>query len=95
MAIILKVMAAINKFCDIQLPVVRLERESGLDSRDLVWIKRKISEDMISILGVGHRHVDSNEARRDEIRRLMSEYFGYMNSDDELSLELVSRLKPT
>jgi transcription initiation factor TFIIIB Brf1 subunit/transcription initiation factor TFIIB len=93
LAIILKVMAAINHFCDIQLPVVRLERESGLDSRDLVWIKRKISEDMHSILGVGHRHVDSSEARRDEIRRVTSEYFGYMNSDDELSRELVSRLK--
>ena len=87
--------ASINQYADIQLDVVRRERQSGVDLRDIQWVKRKVrSED--AIFRVGHRPRDSSEVRRDRIRRVTFEFFGYMNSDDEISPELAHRLrKPT
>jgi len=92
LALILCVMRSLNQYGDIQLGVVMRERESGVPQNDILWVRRKLSSDLRSIFAAGTRHSDSNEARRHRIRRVMSEFFGYMNSDDELSRELVSRL---
>ena len=93
LSLILCVMRSLNQYADIQLGVVKRERESGVPQNDILWVRRKVSSDLRSIFAAVHRHGDSNEARRDLIRRVMSEFFGYMNSDDELSSELVSRLR--
>ena len=93
LSLILCVMRSLNQYGDIQLGVVRRERESGVPQNDILWVRRKVSSDLDSIFRVGHRPRDSSEARRDRIRRITSEFFGYMNSDDELSPELVSRLR--
>tara|TARA_B100001939_G_scaffold338826_1_gene344869 strand:- start:1230 stop:1703 length:474 start_codon:yes stop_codon:yes gene_type:complete len=86
-------MRSLNQYADIQLDVVRRERQSGVDLRDIQWVKRKVRSDLDAIFRVGHRPRDSSEVRRDRIRRVTSEFFGYMNSDDEISRELVSRLR--
>tara|TARA_B100000676_G_scaffold291284_1_gene325668 strand:- start:314 stop:1207 length:894 start_codon:yes stop_codon:yes gene_type:complete len=93
LSLILCVMRSLNQYGDIQLGVVKRERESGVPQNDILWVRRKVASDLRSIFAAVHRHGDSNEARRDLIRRVMSEFFGYMNSDDELSPELVSRLR--
>ena len=93
LALILCVMRSLNQYADIQLDVVRRERQSGVDLRDIQWVKRKVRSDLDAIFRVGHRPRDSSEVRRDRIRRVTSEFFGYMNSDDEISRELVSRLR--
>ena len=93
LALILCVMGSINQYADIQLDVLRRERQSGVDLRDIQWVKRKVKSDLDSIFRVGHRPRDSSEVRRDRIRRVTSEFFGYMNSDDEISPKLVDRLR--
>ncbi|MGB1692246.1 MAG: hypothetical protein ACPHDQ_05845, partial [Candidatus Thalassarchaeaceae archaeon] len=93
LALILCVMRSLNQYADIQLDVVRRERQSGVDLRDIQWVKRKVSSDLDAIFRVGHRPRDSSEVRRDRIRRVTSEFFGYMNSDDEISPKLVDRLR--
>ena len=93
LALILCVMRYLNQYADIQLDVVRRERQSGVDLRDIQWVKSEVRSDLDAIFRVGHRPRDSSEVRRDGIRRVTSEFFGYMNSDDEISRELVSRLR--
>ena len=93
LALILCVMGSINQYADIQLDVLRRERQSGVDLRDIQWVKRKVKSDLDSIFRVGHRPRDSSEVRRDRIRRVTSEFFGYMDSDDEISPKLVDRLR--
>ena len=93
LSLILCVMRSLNQYADIQLGVVKRERESGVPQNDILWVRRKIASDLRSIFAAVHRHGDSNEARRDRIRRVTSEFFGYMNSDDEISHELVDRLR--
>ena len=93
LALILCVMGSINQYADIQLDVLRRERQSGVDLRDIQWVKRKVKSDLDSIFRVGHRPRDSSEVRRDRIRRVTSEFFGYMNSDDTISPKLVDRLR--
>ena len=93
LSLILCVMRSLNQYADIQLGVVKRERESGVPQNDILWVRRKVASDLRSIFAAVHRHGDSNEARRDRIRRVTSEFFGYMNSDDEISHELVDRLR--
>ena len=93
LSLILCVMRYLNQYADIQLGVVKRERESGVPQNDILWVRRKVASDLRSIFAAVHRHGDSNEARRDRIRRVTSEFFGYMNSDDEISHELVDRLR--
>ena len=93
LSLILCVMRSLNQYADIQLGVVKRERESGVPQNDILWVRRKIASDLRSIFAAVHRHGDSNEVRRDRIRRVTSEFFSYMNSDDEISHELVDRLR--
>ena len=93
LALILCVMRSLNQYADIQLGVVKRERESGVPQNDILWVRRKVLSDLDSIFRVGHRPRDSSEVRRDRIRRITSEFFGYMNSDDEISPKLVDRLR--
>ena len=93
LALILCVMRSLNQYADIQLGVVKRERESGVPQNDILWVRRKVLSDLDSIFRVGHRPRDSSEVRRDRIRRITSEFFGYMNSDNEISPKLVDRLR--
>lgn len=93
LALILCVMRSLNQYGDIQLGVVKRERESGVPQNDILWVRKKVASDLRSLFAAAHRHGESNEARRDLIRRVMSEFFGYMKSDDEISSELVDRLR--
>jgi hypothetical protein len=93
LSLILCVMRSLNQYADIQLGVVKRERESGVPQNDILWVRRKVASDLRSIFAAIHRQGDSSEVRRDRIRRVTSEFFGYMNSDDEISRELVSRLR--
>ena len=93
LALILCVMRSLNQYADIQLGVVKRERESGVPQNDILWVRRKVLSDLDSIFRVGHRPRDSSEVRRDRIGRITSEFFGYMNSDNEISPKLVDRLR--
>lgn len=93
LGLILNVMSSINQFCDLQLPVERFERESGLDSRKLIWLKKRIFRVMISIVGNGYQHRDHYAYRRDQLNRWLTQLISYMHSDEELSRECVLKLK--
>ena len=68
LALILCVMRYLNQYADIQLDVVRRERQSGVDLRDIQWVKSEVRSDLDAIFRVGHRPRDYSEVRRDQIR---------------------------
>ena len=80
LALILCVMRSLNQYGDIQLGVVKRERESGVPQNDILWVRGEVASDLRSLFAAAHRHGEYNEARRDLIRREMSEFFGYMKS---------------
>ena len=92
LALILCVMRSLNQYGDIQLGVVKRERESGVPQNDILWVRSEVASDLRSLFAAAHRHGEYNEARRDLIRRELSEFFGYMKSDDQISSELIDRL---
>ena len=92
-AYLLIIMTYMNELDSCQLPVPEFERRYNIDRDLLNWMKKRIGPIVQGIIGLESRRLGPNEYRRKQILSSLSLYIAEIEKDEELSRELIQRIR--
>ena len=92
-AYLLIIMTYMNELDSCQLPVPEFERRYNIDRDLLNWMKKRIGPIVQGIIGLESRRLGPNEYRRKQILSSLSLYLAEIEKDEELSRELIQRIR--
>lgn len=92
-AYLLVIMTYLNELDNRQLPVPEFERRYRIDIVLLNWMKKRIGPTVQGIIGLESRGLCPDEHRRKQLLQYLGLYLVEIEKDEELSRELIQRLR--
>jgi len=90
---LLVIMTYMNELENLQLQVPNLKRHHQID-RDLFnWMKKRIGSTVQGIIGLESRRLGPDEYRRKQLLNFVNVYLVEIGNDQELSPELINRIR--
>tara|TARA_B100001559_G_scaffold244396_1_gene207443 strand:+ start:256 stop:735 length:480 start_codon:yes stop_codon:yes gene_type:complete len=86
-------MTYMNELDSCQLPVPEFERRYNIDRDLLNWMKKRIGPIVQGLIGLESRRLGPNEYRRKQLLSSLSLYLAEIEKDEELSRELIQRIR--
>ena len=92
-AYLLVIMTYMNELGSCELPVPEFERRYNIDPDLFNWMKKRIGPIVQGVIGLESRRLGPNEYRRKQLLSSLSLYLTEIEKDEELSRELVQRIR--
>jgi len=92
-AYLLVIMTYMNELDNHQLPVPEFERRYQIDRDLLNWMKKRIGSTLRGIIGLESRRLGPDEYRRKQLLGCLNLYLVEIEKDEELSRELIQRIR--
>ena len=86
-------MTYMNELDNCQLPVPEFERRYNIDRDLLNWMKKRIGPIVQGIIGLESRRLGPDEYRRRQLLNFVNVYLVEIANDEELSSELIHRIR--
>ena len=90
---LLVIMTYLNELENLQLQVPNLKRHHQIDPDLFNWMKKRISSTVQEIIGLESRRLGPDEYRRKQLLNFVNVYLVEIGNDQELSPELINRIR--